>query len=100
MTKVTLTVPSVYEVNGVRLLPGVNNLNEDQLARLTRNKLVMADIEAGTLVVGSAETAETIEGSADPIDEAALIKAANGDARRKATQEARAALKAMGIDWQ
>jgi hypothetical protein len=101
MPKVTLTIPSVYETEGVRLLPGVNAVTEDQLARLTKNKHVMHDINAGVLIVGHKSTAAPVEAKAETVvaDTDALVTLAQGDGRRKDVQDARATLEEMGINW-
>jgi hypothetical protein len=93
MPKITLTIPSVYETEGVRLLPGVNTITSDQLDALMRNGLVVADMDAGLLVLSDDNPAPTI-------DAAALIEIAKGDARKSEVKDARAKLEEMGLDWQ
>jgi hypothetical protein len=92
MPSVTLTQPTVYETEGVRLLPGANSITAAQLNRLMGNKHVAADFASGLLLVDKA--------SAPANDVTALQEAARGDARRKATRDARAQLEAMGEVWQ
>lgn len=105
MPEITLTRPSVYHSEGVRLLPGVNTVSDADFAKLSRNKIVQADINAGTLVVGhEAKSAPAEKPKAEAVtdqtvDTAALVELAQGDGRTTEVREAREALEAMGIDW-
>lgn len=50
--QIELTIPTVYECEGVRLIPGMNEVaDNDALAKFKANKLVKADIEAGVIVM-------------------------------------------------
>jgi len=104
MPKITLTRPSVYESEGVRLMPGVNDVSDDDLAALNRNKIVRADMSAGILQVGHVSKPEPVaEPAPAPVknetDTDALIELARGDGRTTEVREAREALEGMGIDW-
>ena len=96
MKTITLTRPAPYQCEGVTLLPGKNEVSEQDIARLTRNKIVRRDINAGILKVGHGEAVQTPEpvteppATHDPIE--ALRELAAGDGRRKEVQEARAKL--------
>jgi hypothetical protein len=98
MPEVTLTRPSVYEVNGVRLMPGVNTVTAEQLSRLMSNKHVAADFARGMLVKGGDTSADDEPAVVDDAD--ALVDLAQGDGRRSDVRSARATLEEMGIDWQ
>lgn len=63
---IELTVPSVYESEGVRLLPGKNEVDDKKAQKLLANKIVKLDIEAGKIVVEKAKPvrkpkSETVE---------------------------------------
>ena len=100
MPQVTLTQPTVYEVSGVRLLPGANSVSDADFKKLQRNKLVMADIAIGTLVVSNATT-EPAQVKSEPVtnDAGDLVALAQGDGRKAEVKDARATLEEMGIDW-
>lgn len=51
MKIITLTRPAPYQCEGVTLLPGRNQVSDDDIARLTRNPLVMRDINSGILQI-------------------------------------------------
>lgn len=101
MAKVTLTRPNVYETEGVRLLPGVNDVADNDLARLTANKIVQKDINAGAIIVH--HTSKPDPEPETDVDEVAhtdaLIELARGDGRTTEVREARDALESMGVTW-
>ena len=94
MKTITLTRPAPYQCEGVTLLPGENEVSEQDIARLTRNKIVRRDIDAGILIIGhgNAAPAPDAEPEPEPDDMEALRELAEGDGRRKDVQEARAKL--------
>jgi len=92
MKIITLTRPAVYQCEGVTLIPGENRVSSEDIERLTRNPLVMRDINIGILQIGhgSGEPAPVVEVVAPSDDLEALRALAAGDGRRKDVQEARA----------
>jgi len=90
MKKITLTRPAPYPFNGKTLIPGENTVNDDYIAVMMANPVVMADINAGILQIGHGQAAKEIEATAVDLD--ALRELAAGDGRRKDVQEARARL--------
>ena len=98
MKTITLTRPAPYQCEGVTLLPGKNEVSEQDIARLTRNKIVRRDIDAGILIIGHGNAAPApapapeAEPAPVPDDMEALRELAEGDGRRKDVQEARAKL--------
>lgn len=74
--KIKLNQPTVYQCEGVRLMPGENEVNADSLKRLKANKMVAADFKSGLLeeVKGSSAKAE------EPKAKAEESKAENKDA--------------------
>ena len=68
--QIELTIPTVYECEGVRLIPGMNEVaDNDALAKFKANKLVKADIEAGVIVMPKPAKAETkSEAKTEPKD--------------------------------
>ena len=99
MKTITLTRPAPYQCEGVTLLPGKNEVSEQGIARLTRNKIVRRDIDAGILIIGHGSTAPdpapAPAPAPAPVDMDALRELAEGDGRRKDVQEARAKLAEM-----
>ena len=51
MKKITNNLPTVYETEGVRLLPGENTVDDDKAKKLEANKHVRAAMERGDLAV-------------------------------------------------
>lgn len=94
MKTITLTRPAPYQCEGVTLMPGKNQVPDDSVARLTRNKIVRRDIDAGILIIGHGNSAPLPEPApaALPDDLDTLRELAEGDGRRKDVQEARAKL--------
>ena len=92
MKTITLTRPAPYQCEGVTLLPGKNEVSEQDIARLTRNKIVRRDIDAGILIIGHGSTPPAPAPEPEPVDMDALRELAEGDGRRKDVQEARAKL--------
>lgn len=96
MKKITLTRPTVYESQGVRLMPGDNVVTADQLAALMRNKIVVQDINLGILRVGHGEAPSPAFEVAPDDDIDALKALAAGDGRRADVKEARRRLAELG----
>jgi len=55
MPKVTLNRPSVYQMCGVTLVGGTNEVSAKQLAKLESQKGFQRDVERGILVVEKAK---------------------------------------------
>lgn len=53
--QIKLNKATVYQCEGVKLVPGVNEVPEDAAKKLLANKLVKADIESGVLEVEKAK---------------------------------------------
>jgi len=53
--KIKLNAPSVYQCEGVRLVPGANEVDDSAAEKLLKNPLVQADIKAGRLEVVDAK---------------------------------------------
>lgn len=49
--KINLNAPTVYECEGIRLMPGTNDIDEGKAEAFLSNKLVLADIDSGKLEV-------------------------------------------------
>ena len=49
MAKVTVHRPSIYPFNGLVLMPGVNDVTDEQLKMLKGQKGVLRDVERGIL---------------------------------------------------
>jgi hypothetical protein len=49
--QINLNIPTVYECEGIRLLPGSNEVDEGKAKAFLANKLVQADIDSGKLEV-------------------------------------------------
>jgi hypothetical protein len=49
--KITLTKPTVYECEGVVLMPGDNEVPLNKAKKLLENKIVQRDVELGTIVL-------------------------------------------------
>lgn len=88
--KITLNKPSVYECEGVMLLPGDNDVKNAD--KFLANKIVQADIKAGIISLEAPKPEPKI-------DTDAMIAIAQGDGRTTEVREAREALEAMGIKW-
>ena len=75
--KIKLNAPTVYQCEGVRLVPGANEVDDSAAEKLLKNPLVQADIKAGRLEVVDAKA-----------EAAAAAKAkADADAKAKADAE-------------
>ncbi|MBT8412479.1 MAG: hypothetical protein KJP02_11880 [Octadecabacter sp.] len=47
--QIKLNKPSVYQCEGVRLLPGMNEVDDAAAEKLLANPIVRMDLEAGTI---------------------------------------------------
>lgn len=66
--KIKLNQPTVYQCEGVRLMPGVNDVNADSVKRLKANKMVAADFKSGLLEEVKGSSAKTEEPKAEDKD--------------------------------
>ena len=94
--KITLHTPNVYKSEGVRLLPGENQVDDKKAAKFLANKIVQLDIKAGKLsvdgVVAAEEPTVTVEEIAVSEDIDMLQELAEGDKRASVTKAAIARL--------
>lgn len=49
--KMKLNQPTVYETEGVRLMPGANDVDPKRAEKFLANKMVQADMKAGIIDV-------------------------------------------------
>ena len=67
--KVTLTVPNIYETEGVRILSGENFFESSEIVKLLANPIVKNDIKAGILIIEELKEKKTREKNVKAVEE-------------------------------
>ena len=95
--KITLNIPTVYECEGVVLVAGENEVDNNAAAKMLKNPMVQADVKSGKLTVEKAAkitkaaakkiAANEAKAAQDAADEAELVRLqAEEDAKAAAAE--------------